>query len=247
MRGVTSLLALGDSISCGEGVGIQLHRTQTWVAQLARALDADVELLARSGARVRDVRAEQLPLALARPAPLVTMLIGLNDVIRTGFDADLVRHDLHAVATALRAPGRTLMLLRLHDPTLQLPLPTRLRRHFVERVRVINAAIDALSGDGVVVVDLARIGALRQRGAWAIDRLHPGPVGHRAIAAAATLALRDAGYPVPSPIPMPVVPKGPTRRAEGRWLLRHFVPYLARHLRHVGPPLARALVGRVPG
>lgn len=242
-----TLLALGDSISCGEGVGIHLHRSQTWVAQLACALDADLELLARSGARVRDVRTEQLPIALQRPASLVTVLIGLNDVIRTGFDAAAVRADLHAVASALRAPGATLVLLRLHDPTLQLWLPKRLRRHFVERVRVINAALDDVRGDGIVVVDLARVGALRQRGAWAVDRLHPGPVGHQAIAAAATIALRDAGLAVPNPIPMPEVPKGPTRRAEGRWLVRHFMPYLARHLRHVGPPLARALVGRVPG
>ncbi|HZC70386.1 MAG TPA: hypothetical protein VE442_06825 [Jatrophihabitans sp.] len=137
--------------------------------------------------------------------------------------------------------------MRLHDPTQLMLLPNRLRRHFVARVRVINAAIEALRGNGVVVVDLAQIGALRCRGAWAVDRLHPGPVGHQAIAAATTVALRDAGFPVPNPIAMPVVPTGPTRRAEGRWLVRHGMRYLARHLRHVGSPIARALVGRVPG
>jgi hypothetical protein len=83
-----------------------------------------------------------------------------------------------------------------------------------------------------------------------IDRLREHPALRyvlAVVAAAATIALRDAGFAVPNPIPMPAVPKGPTRRAEGRWLVRHFMPYLARHLRHVGPPLARALVGRVPG
>jgi lysophospholipase L1-like esterase len=239
-----TLLALGDSISCGEGVGVLLHRSETWVARTAAALGYEVELLARPGARVRDVRNEQVPVAMAHPARLVTLLIGLNDVIRTGFDAEAVRADLTCAVGRLRRPDRTVLLMRLYDPTLLLPLPKRLRRHFVERVRVINATIEQLRGPGVVVVDLGRVGALRRRGAWAVDRLHPGPVGQHAIAAAGAAALRDAGFTVHQPLPIPSVPRGPTRRAEGRWLVRHGVPWLARHLREVGAPLAGVVLGR---
>jgi lysophospholipase L1-like esterase len=241
---VTTLLALGDSISCGEGVGIQLHHKQTWVARLADALGYELELLAQPGAKVRDIRAEQLPPAMCSAARLVTVLLGLNDVIRSGFDETRVQDDIAAIAGSLRAPGRTVLLMRLYDPTLLLPLPQRLRRHFVTRVRIVNAAVDAARGDGVVVLDLSRVGALRRRGSWAVDRLHPGEVGHQAIAAACSDVLADAGLPVRAPLPRPLVPRGPTRRAEGRWLMQHGVPYLAKHLREVGAPLTGALVSR---
>jgi lysophospholipase L1-like esterase len=241
---MSTLLALGDSISCGEGVGVQLHRGDTWVARTAAALGFELELLARPGTRVHAVRSEQLPVAVRSAAPVVTLLIGLNDVIRSGFDADAVHADLVATVAQLRVPGRTVLVVRLHDPTLLLPLPRRLRRHFVRRVRTINAAVDAARGPGVAVLDLARIGALRRRGAWAVDRLHPGPVGHQAIAAGAVAVLSDAGFPVLAAPERPIVPPGPTRRAEGRWLVQHGMPYLARHLRELGAPLTGAVLGR---
>jgi lysophospholipase L1-like esterase len=238
------LLALGDSISCGEGVGVQLERGETWVGRLAAALGYELDLQARPGARVGDVRREQLVAAQGSDAGLVTVLVGLNDVIRGGFDAAAVQADLAALATELRAPGRTVLLMRLYDPTALLPLPRRLRLHLIGRVRAINAALDSAQGDGVWVVDLARIGALRRRGAWAVDRLHPGPAGHLAITAACADFLGERGFELCAAPARPLVPPGPTRRAEGRWLVRHGMPWLARHLREVGAPLTAAIVGR---
>jgi hypothetical protein len=69
-------------------------------------------------------------------------------------------------------------------------------------------------------------------------------VGNQAIAVAGTYALRDVGFVVRQPMANPLVPNGPTRRAEGRWLVQHGVPWLARHLREVGAPLAGVVVGR---
>ena len=37
MRGVTVVVALGDSFTCGEGVGVRVDPDATWVALLARA------------------------------------------------------------------------------------------------------------------------------------------------------------------------------------------------------------------
>jgi lysophospholipase L1-like esterase len=243
------LVALGDSISCGEGVGIQLHRSQTWVAQVAETLGLELDLLARPGAKVRDVRTEQSPIAAAHPATLATVLIGLNDVLRSGFDSDAIHADLLEIATQLRAPWRTVLLARLHDPTAMLPLPRRLRAQFLNRVREVNSAVDAARGPGVVVVDLAALPALQLRCAWAVDRMHPGPVGHYAIATAVADSLHAAGFTAgtstagTAPI-SPPVPRGLNRRAEGRWLLRHGVPWVAHHLREVAVPLAGTLVGR---
>jgi lysophospholipase L1-like esterase len=239
-----TLLALGDSISCGEGVGIQLHRADTWVVQLGEALDYDVELLARPGARVHDVHAEQVPVALTRPAALATVLVGLNDVIRRGFDEAAVHAELREIVARLLVVSPTVLLVRLHDPTGLLPLPGRLRRHFQQRVRAINHGIDLAAGPGVHVVDLADVAVLQRRGAWAVDRLHPGPVGHHAIASAATGTLRDAGFDVATPALGPSISYGPSRRAEGRWLVRHGAPWLARHLREVAVPLAATMLRR---
>lgn len=37
------------SISCGEGVGVRVHVAHTWVATLAQALGAEVDLLSANG------------------------------------------------------------------------------------------------------------------------------------------------------------------------------------------------------
>ncbi len=238
------LLALGDSISCGEGVGVQVHPADTWVGLLADALGAELDLLARSGSRVRDVRAEQLPVALSRPAPLATLLIGLNDVIRAGFDPAAVRADLLAVAAGLRACDTTVVLVRLHDPTALLPLPGRLRRYFVKRAAVINDAVDAARGPGVLILDLARLTTLRRRGSWAVDRLHPGPAGHLAMATASAALLGENGFDVPHPPVGPARLGCPTKRAEARWVVRHGAPYVVRQLPKMAAPAAGSLVSR---
>ena len=48
MGGVkTRVIALGDSITCGEGVGVRVHLAHTWAAVLAHALGAELDLLAQ--------------------------------------------------------------------------------------------------------------------------------------------------------------------------------------------------------
>jgi lysophospholipase L1-like esterase len=238
------LLALGDSVTCGEGVGVHVDRGDTWVGKMARAIDADLDLLANAGARISDLRNRQLPVALTRRASLTTVFIGLNDVIRGGFDPETVRDDLLATVEGLRSSDGTLLLARLHDPTAFIRLPGRLRRCLVERVAVINSAIDAGRGPGVVVLDLARIPTLQARAGWDVDRLHPSAAGHFAIAAAACALLTDSGFGVRHPrASHSAVPVYGTL-AEARWLARYGAPYLARHLGQIGIPLAGMIVNR---
>jgi lysophospholipase L1-like esterase len=157
------LLALGDSFSCGEGVGIFLRREQTWVAQLAEMLQRDPVLLARPGARVADVRAVQLPAARRCPPAVASLLIGLNDVLRSGFDARAIREDMCEIVEQLGRDGHVVLLVRLHDPTALLPLPRTLKWRLASRVAAVNLAVDAAHGSGVHVLDLSRVDALRHR------------------------------------------------------------------------------------
>jgi lysophospholipase L1-like esterase len=240
---VTLVATLGDSFSCGEGVGLRTDLADTWGARVAAALDGSLVPLAAPGARIRDVRTGQLPRALwARPA-VATVLAGLNDVIRSDFRPAAVQADLTAVVVRLRSAGVLVVLCRLHDPTRLLPLTPFLRRRVQDRVAVVNAAIDAAACDpGVLAVDLAAVPQLGERRAWAVDRLHPSVFGQAAMATAAASALAVAGMTVRE-LPAPVEAGAAGLLAEGRWFVRHAVPWLASHTRHVVLPVVSMAAG----
>ena len=235
------VVSLGDSFSCGAGVGLRLPLADTWVGRLTAALSgADHVPLATAGARTADVRHAQLPAALAAAPDLATLATGLNDVTRAGFDGAVTRADLLHVVAALRGTGARVLLVRLHDPTTVLPLPGSLRRAVQARMVQVNAAVEeAARMPGVVLVDLGAVGALRLRGAWAVDRMHPSAAGHAAIAWSAARALRQSGQRV-QPVRRVTageLPADPGLVAETAWLLRHGLPWLASHGRQVGAPL----------
>jgi lysophospholipase L1-like esterase len=223
---MTTLVALGDSLSCGEGVGVRVPLPLTWTALLAAALPTTTHLpLARPGARIADVRERQLP--LASQGRLVTLLAGLNDVARPGFRAAAVRDHLLRTVEEITRAGSTLLLGRLHDPTVQLWVPRPLRRHAHARVAVVNAAVDeAGAWPRVRVLDLDAIPELREPGAWAVDRVHPSPAGHAAIAAAAADVLRVNGWGF-AELPRVHVPQPASPAERSWWMVRHGLPYLA--------------------
>lgn len=238
---ITRVVSLGDSFSCGEGVGVRIALRRTWVGLLADGLAGGcLRPLAAPGSVVSDVRVRQLPLALSAAPRLATLLIGLNDVIRAGFNAARVRADLRTVVVELRAGGAAVLVARLHDPTAQLPLPGSLRRAVYDRIAVINAAVDDASRDdpGVHVLDLGAVPALRGRTAWAVDRLHPSLLGHFAMATAALNLLDQVGLAAAPPVgPAPKV-AALGSGDEVRWLVRHGLPWFAAHGRPVALPAA---------
>jgi lysophospholipase L1-like esterase len=240
------VVSLGDSISCGEGVGLLVEPARTWPALLCRALpNAELLALATAGARVRDVRAVQLPRAVAAEPHLATLLIGLNDVSRADFTPPAFADDLRAVVAALRPCGATVLLGRLHDPCAVVPLPGQLRDRLRLRVDSVNATVDEVARDpDVHLLDLADIPALRLRRAWAVDRVHPHESTHGILAAAAATALRDAGLPVAAVPPSPLPDSAPRASAEARWVIRHGTPWMAGHLRQVALPALSLALGR---
>lgn len=243
------LVSLGDSFSCGEGVGLRIDLPQTWVGLLAAALpDCRWTALAVAGATVGDVRREQLPVALAHRPDLVTLLVGLNDVVRAGFEPAEVAGHLHAVVESLLESGATVVLVRLHDPGAMLPFPRPLtgplRRGLADRVGVLQAAVDNLADrPGVHVLDLADVPGLGDAAGWATDRIHPSATGHREIAVEASGVLRRAGSAV---VPLASDPRGssgPNAAAQLRWLVAHGLPWTASHLRSVALPLLAVAAG----
>lgn len=242
---MTVVVALGDSLSCGEGVGLRIEPARTWVGLLAAALPgARLVRLAVAGARVGDVRAQQLPL-LPEAADLATVLAGLNDVGRAGFDPAAVAADLRAVVAAARERGADVLLGRLHDPVAVRPVPGRLAAAVRARVAVVNRTVDDLARQrGVHVLDLGAVPALARPGGWAADRIHPAEAGHRGMAAAAAGVLRATGRYAPVPLPAGPVPRGPGVPARAWWTARHGLPYALSHARDLGQPVASALLRR---
>lgn len=239
------LAALGDSTSCGEGVGLSVDPARTWPARLAAALPGGELLpLAVAGARVRDVRAGQLARAVEARPHLATLLIGLNDVSRVGFGEQRFADDLDACVQGLLRCGATVLLGRLHDPTRHLPLPPALRREVQARVAAVNAVVDAVvdtarSDGGVLLLDLGGVPALQLRRAWAVDRVHPTPAAHGMLAAAAAQVLRSANLPVGVLHAEGLPDREPGAVEEAMWLARHGAPWLAAHAREVLLPAAR--------
>lgn len=223
------VVALGDSISCGEGVGVRVPLAATWPALLtARLPGAELTPLARPGAKTRDLVLEQLTPAIGARPQLATLLVGLNDVLRSS--SCEVEDDLEQVVSGLRSVGAVVLAVRLHDPLAQLRLPAPLCRALRRRVAVVNEALDRVAArHDAPLLDLADVPGLRHREAWAADRLHPGPAGHRAIAAAAGAVL-GLGPSTPG-----LPDAGPGRLDEMAWVVRHGLPYAAVHGRRMLP------------
>jgi len=241
---IARIASLGDSTSCGEGVGLRVPSGSTWPARLAAACPgSELIPLAAPGSRLRDLCTGQLEAALSADADVFTVLIGLNDVSRAGFERRTFAADLAEVVVALRSTGGLVLLGRLHDVTAVLPLPPGLRDAVRARTAQVNEAVDACAGDRVHLMDLTAVAGLRMRRAWEVDRLHPNVAGHALIAQAAARVLRQAGCRV-GPVRQPRLPDAPGPAKEAWWLLRHGLPWFGSHLPQVVLPAVGATLRR---
>ncbi|WP_323100822.1 SGNH/GDSL hydrolase family protein [Intrasporangium sp. YIM S08009] len=176
-------VALGDSMT--QGIGATAP-DRGWVGQLddrltRRGWEHRVVNLGVNGARVEDLLDRQLPVLEAlstadRPAVLVTVLIGSNDIV-------LRRHRRSLVERF----GRMLDLLPEHAVVSNLPNP----RH---EARAIDAMLRERAEAGrLVLVDLRREGPRSWRGRLASDRFHPNDRGYADLATIVERALERSG------------------------------------------------------
>jgi alpha-1,6-mannosyltransferase len=219
------VVGLGDSITVGVGDLVAPGRLPGWAAHVAEALHAATfRNLARLGARARTVRDEQLDAARAYRPDVVLLSAAGNDALRGDLDVADVARCIHEVVDVLAGDGATVVLLR--PPTLDHVtfLPARLHRPLHERLSLVGAeVIRAASAAGASCVSLPTAAdSAAQR--WHVDRLHPGPGGHRWAASAALRALEPHGYSRARPVaPLSTAP--PTRLAQAGWLARNGLPW----------------------
>src|SRR5690242_15941870 len=90
-------LALGDSYTIGTGASDESH---SWPSIIARRLPADLTNPAVNGYTTEDLIRDELPLVETVHPDLVTVLIGVNDLVQ-GRGADRYRRSLRTIYDAI--------------------------------------------------------------------------------------------------------------------------------------------------
>jgi len=186
---MTTYTALGDSITLGIGDPVRPAvpggpRWRGWAVLLADSLDQpSLHILAASGGRAADVESTQLPRALQLRPDVASVVFGINDTLRPGFDPDGFAATAAHVVGALRAAGAEVLTMRLPDPGRMLGLPGPLARPLARRAHQLNYVMDGIADRfGTLHFDAASDPETYDRRMWAVDRLHPSERGHRLIA-----------------------------------------------------------------
>ena len=178
MSEACGLVALGDSITYGEGGIVLGVDGRSWAQWLARALDVPYVNYAVNGARIADVLAEQAP-RVRRAYELGVLYAGVNDVRDPAWDLGEFDRDLRATVAAVAPRCRRLLVA-----TLPLDLG---RPRAGAKVRDANAAVRAAAGAvGATVVPLEDFRGWR----WVLpDAVHPTALGQLELADRAARAL----------------------------------------------------------
>jgi lysophospholipase L1-like esterase len=193
---------LGDSIGIGIGDPVLGGGWRGFAPLLAGALgDADLVNTSRNGARVRSLRAHQLPTVVAARPDAAIVLGGMNDTLRSDFSAKAIAADLDKIVGTLTDMGTIVACVLYHDHGRVFRLPGPLHRALARRINALNGAIEeiALKHDAGIV-DLGAMPNLYLPGAWSVDRLHPSEFGHRMLAQALAECLAASGAAVPSEV-----------------------------------------------
>jgi len=234
-------VAVGDSQTEGLNDGTEQTGYRGWADRLAEILAVHNPELGYANLAVRgrlagQIRAEQTEAALAMEPDLVTVMGGLNDVFRPGFDPDTVSAELAAMISAFTAARATVVTFTFPDIAEIAPLVRRMR----PRVLELNARIRTIARQhGAVLVDAFDHPFTTDPRMWSLDRIHASPQGHARIAAATAHALDLPGSDPSWTEPFPTLPPVRPWRRAGR--------ELGWAAGVVGPWILRRLAGRSSG
>ena len=238
---MTRIITLGDSITLGMGDPdpSPCGGWRGWARHLAAGLpDPELHNLAVRGAQAKHVERDQLPAALSLRPDIASVVVGINDTLRAGFDPVRTGQATARTVAALTASGAAVLTMRLPDPARMFGLPDGLARPLSRRMRAVNAELDKIAAHyRTLHWDASCDPETYDKRNWSVDRLHPNERGHRLIACRFWDRLDAAGLPVTvRPGAEPTDP-APSRRDDvlwmatmgTRWFLRRsvdLIPYL---------------------
>lgn len=234
--------ALGDSFTYGIGDRAS-DRCRGWARLLSDAIATDHDVsfcnVSRPGATAADLRSSQLGHALEHAPQIASLIVGLNDTMKSAWDPRTLRADLLHSANSLAEQGATLLTVRFHDHSRVFGVPRSLGGPIRRRIDLLNDVYDEIHATHRgLQVDLALHPGVYDRDFWSIDRLHPSELGHRALAHEFSALLQQHGLTFESPA-LELDGDPTTWVGELRWLVTEAVPWMARRVRDLGPSLGR--------
>ena len=242
----TRYIAIGDSQTEGLWDGDDVVGLRGFADRLAVLLDSHYPglryaNLAIRGTLVADVLREQVPTALAMQPDLITVCVGMNDVIQPGWSFGRALADLETLYAALAGSGATVVTTTFPNVAQFLPLGWLVSGRLA---RINDAIRDATARYGFRLVDLYYAPSMRDLDTWDIDRVHASTRGHLLFAAAVAEALNLPGsnhdWAEASPNPRRL---SFSARSYGkvRWAQEKFMPWVWRRMRGMS-----SADGRVP-
>jgi lysophospholipase L1-like esterase len=227
---VGTLVVLGDSVGVGLGDPVAGRGWRGFAPLLAEALlPRQFINLSVNGARLGSVRRNQLPVALRYRPDVAIVVAGMNDTMRSDFDPNRLHADLDRIVADLTGAGALVLTIRYHDHGRVFRLPRALHRILLARINELNAVFDVVTRrHDTPVVDLAQQPGIYQKGAWAVDRLHPSELGHRLLAKAFAERVAEAGLAAGEVSLLCSGGLDVTRTQRIAWLIAKGVPWLLR-------------------
>ncbi|MCX4733597.1 SGNH/GDSL hydrolase family protein [Streptomyces sp. NBC_01363] len=228
----SSLVAVGDSFTEGMSDLLPDGSYRGWADVLAGRLAVRTPgfryaNLAVRGKLIGQIVDEQVDVAAALRADVVTLVGGLNDTLRPKCDMGMVRGRLEEAVERLAPSCKQLVLMR--SPGRNGPVMERFRPRMEELFALVD---DLAARHGALVVDLYGAPALGDPRLWDVDRLHLTADGHSRVAEAVwqTLGLppeNDWGTALPTAVP----PGWARRRVDDvRFAREHLMPWIGRRL-----------------
>jgi lysophospholipase L1-like esterase len=135
---------LGDSTAAGVGGNYENGIAMSTTRALSQRFRVTMTNLGVSGARMRDVRNEQLPAAVKLRPDVVLLSAGANDVTHLTRVRSM-RNDLRTIVAQLRAANPNVTIVITGSPDMGSPprIPRILRGFASHRTKVANAMFDA--------------------------------------------------------------------------------------------------------
>ena len=257
-----SFVALGDSFTEGlndtEGLegAAPGGAFRGWADRLAGLLAAEYPglryaNLAVRGRLLRQIVADQVPVAAEMAPGLVSIAGGGNDLLRPGADPDVLAELFDAAVARLRASGSQVLMFTGFDPV-SVPVLRLLRG----KIGTFNMHLRGIADErGCYLVDLWSMRFLRSADAWSSDRLHLTSQSHQRVALRACevlgvpvsddwrapLAVDEGAAGPGSVLPWPLsggmvagaMARGAwlaARRADARWAKDYLAPWVSRRL-----------------
>lgn len=194
-----SLAIIGDSAASGVGDSDVHGNHFGWSYHLVQAFAEPLIYInaSRPGAQSKEVLHEQLPKILIHEPELVAVIVGGNDLLRSGFSPQVFEDNLNETLRKIEEIGATSMLLELHDPTQIVPMPRLVARVCRRRVNAVNHITRKMAHRySAILLETRSLEGIYARDKWHVDRMHPSRHGHQFIADNFAHLLRKRGFEV---------------------------------------------------